>query len=183
MNDTTSLTSPFAAQDMTQIKSSLEGIDLTAAKVSKSLTSAFSSAATSGKTLEQTLQSIGLNLTKLALNAGMQPLQSQMSSMLGSVMSNLSTSVTPFAEGGIVSRPTYFNSSSGTGLMGERGAEAILPLSRGSDGRLGLAVQPSGTASSIVVNISTPDADSFRKSQVQLTGALARAVLRGQRGV
>ena len=67
--------------------------------------------------------------------------------------------------------------------MGERGAEAILPLSRGSDGRLGLAVQPSGTASSIVVNISTPDADSFRKSQVQLTGALARAVLRGQRGV
>ena len=88
MNDSTSLTSPFAAQDMAQIKSSLEGIDLTAAKVSKSLTSAFSSAATSGKTLEQTLQSIGLNLTKLALNAGMQPLQSQMSSMLGSLMSS-----------------------------------------------------------------------------------------------
>ncbi|NDA45976.1 MAG: phage tail tape measure protein [Alphaproteobacteria bacterium] len=183
MNDLISVTSPFAAQDMAQIKTSLEGIDLTASKVSKNLTTAFSSAATSGKTFEQTLQSIGLNLTKLALNAGMRPLQSQMSSMLGSFMSNLTSSVTPFAEGGIVSRPTYFYSSSGAGLMGERGAEAILPLSRGSDGRLGLAVQPSAAASSIVVNISTPDADSFKKSQVQLTGALARAVMRGQRGV
>lgn len=183
MNDYNTIASPFAAQDIGQIKSSLDGIDVTAGKVSKSLTTAFSSAVISGKSFEQTLQSIGLNLAKLALNSGLQPLQNNLTSMLGSMISGLSTSVTPFAEGGIVARPTYFGTSSGTGLMGERGAEAILPLSRGSDGRLGLAVQPNAPSSSIVMNINTNDADSFRKAQVQITGALARAVMRGQRGV
>jgi phage-related minor tail protein len=183
MSDTPSALAPFAAQDFAQIKSSLDGIDVTATKVSKSLSSAFSSAVTSGKSFEQTLQSIGLNLAKLALNAGLQPLQTNLTSMVGSMISGLSNSVTPFAEGGIVSRPTYFSSNSSTGLMGERGAEAILPLSRGSDGRLGLAVQPSAASSPVVVNISTNDADSFKKSQVQITAALARAVMRGQRGI
>ena len=53
--------------------------------------------------------------------------------------------VTAFARGGVVDRPTMFQFASGgrfeNGLMGEAGPEAIMPLSRGSDGRLGVAVQ------------------------------------------
>ncbi|MFU0503659.1 phage tail tape measure protein [Pseudaminobacter sp. NGMCC 1.201702] len=46
--------------------------------------------------------------------------------------------VTPFARGGVVSRPTLFPMANGAGLMGEAGPEAIMPLRRGPDGRLGV---------------------------------------------
>jgi len=52
--------------------------------------------------------------------------------------------VQPFAKGGVVDRPTMFSYGGGKpGVMGEAGPEAILPLSRGSDGKLGVhAVTP-----------------------------------------
>ena len=47
--------------------------------------------------------------------------------------------VIPFAKGGVVGSPTYFGMSGGrTGLMGEAGPEAIMPLKRGPDGKLGV---------------------------------------------
>jgi phage-related minor tail protein len=47
--------------------------------------------------------------------------------------------VVPFAVGGIVSGPTLFPMSGGrTGLMGEAGPEAVMPLARDSQGRLGV---------------------------------------------
>jgi hypothetical protein len=47
--------------------------------------------------------------------------------------------VVPFANGGIVGSPTYFGMSGGrTGLMGEAGPEAIMPLKRGPNGKLGV---------------------------------------------
>ncbi len=49
--------------------------------------------------------------------------------------------VVPFAKGGVVNSPTLFGMSGGTGLMGEAGPEAIMPLSRGSDGSLGVRAQ------------------------------------------
>ena len=48
----------------------------------------------------------------------------------------------PFANGGVVSSPTMFPMSGNrTGLMGERGAEAIMPLKRTSNGQLGVQAQ------------------------------------------
>lgn len=44
-----------------------------------------------------------------------------------------------FARGGIIDKPTVFPFANGIGLMGEAGPEAIMPLKRGSDGRLGVA--------------------------------------------
>jgi phage-related minor tail protein len=69
------------------------------------------------------------------------------------------------------------------GLMGERGAEAILPLSRGPNGQLGIMAQNSQAPVAVTINISATDMDSFRKSEGQITSALARAVARGQRGL
>lgn len=49
--------------------------------------------------------------------------------------------VIPFANGGVVTRPTLFPMAGGrTGLMGEAGEEAIIPLRRGRDGRLGVTM-------------------------------------------
>ena len=59
--------------------------------------------------------------------------------------------VQKYAYGGVVNKPTLFPMANGMGLMGEAGAEAILPLSRGSDGKLGVKAQGGGT--NIVVNV------------------------------
>ena len=62
-------------------------------------------------------------------------------------------SVVPYADGGIVGGPTYFPMSGGrTGLMGEAGPEAIMPLKRGKNGKLG--VESSGQGDNIVINQS-----------------------------
>jgi TP901 family phage tail tape measure protein/lambda family phage tail tape measure protein len=51
--------------------------------------------------------------------------------------------VVPFANGGVVSRPTFFPmANGGVGLMGEAGEEAVIPLKRGRDGKLGVAMSP-----------------------------------------
>ncbi|PVE25552.1 phage tail protein [Microvirga sp. KLBC 81] len=91
--------------------------------------------------------------------------------------------VMPFAAGGVVGAPTYFPLGRGLGVMGERGAEAVMPLARGPDGKLGVRAGGGGRPASITVNISTPDAESFRRSEAQVSAALARAVARGQRGM
>jgi len=56
-----------------------------------------------------------------------------------------------YAYGGIVNKPTMFPMRNGMGLMGEAGAEAILPLRRGANGKLG--VESSGGGSTII-NVS-----------------------------
>ncbi len=90
--------------------------------------------------------------------------------------------VRPFANGGVVASPTYFPLAGGTGLMGEKGAEAILPLSRGADGALGVRMDGGAARASVVVNVTAPDPGAFRRSEVYLSGLVARAVSRGQRG-
>ena len=61
-----------------------------------------------------------------------------------------------FAKGGIVTQPTLFKYGSGGtgnfGLMGEAGAEAILPLKRGRSGNLGVEAS-GGMSNNIVVNV------------------------------
>ncbi|MCB8820051.1 phage tail tape measure protein [Microvirga rosea] len=91
--------------------------------------------------------------------------------------------VLPFAQGGVVGAPSYFPLGRGLGVMGEKGAEAVMPLARGPDGRLGVRSGGGGRPMTVTVNVSTPDAESFRRSEAQVSAALARAVARGQRGM
>ena len=55
-----------------------------------------------------------------------------------------SGAVMPFAAGGVIGTPTYFPLPRRLGLAGEAGPEAIVPLTRGSDGRLGIAMSGAG---------------------------------------
>lgn len=88
--------------------------------------------------------------------------------------------VMPFAKGGIVGAPTTFPMRSGIGLMGEAGPEAIMPLARGPDGRLGVQ-SAGGRAVNVVMNITTPDLQGFQRSQAQVAAQVSRALARGQR--
>jgi phage-related minor tail protein len=99
--------------------------------------------------------------------------------------------LTAFAAGGVIATPAYFplgpgglgnGFGNGLGVAGEAGPEAILPLGRGRDGRLGVAMNGASAVANVTVNIATPDADSFRRSEAYITGQIARAVARGQRG-
>jgi lambda family phage tail tape measure protein len=63
--------------------------------------------------------------------------------------------IQPFAMGGIVNKPTLFRYANGgipgTGLMGEAGPEAIIPLQRGANGKLGVA--GGGGTYNVTVNV------------------------------
>lgn len=165
----------------------------------KSIVSAFSRGVVEGKRFEDVLRSVGRSMTDSLLKTALKPLQTGLSSLLSTGVKSLGglfggiglggsggggIPVAPFAEGGIVASPSYFPTGRGLGLMGERGAEAIMPLSRGPDGRLGVrAGGGQGRPLNVVVQVSTPDADSFRRSEAQVSAAIARAVARGRRAL
>lgn len=88
--------------------------------------------------------------------------------------------VMPFAKGGVVSSPSTFPMRGGRGLMGEAGPEAIMPLARGADGRLGVQAG-GGRAVNVVMNITTPDVQGFQRSQSQVAAQVSRALARGNR--
>jgi phage-related minor tail protein len=146
------------------------------------LNTALRRAVVDGRDLEAVLRGVADRMADIALDVGLRPLENLFAGAVSGLAEGAVRRIVPFADGGVVSAPTYFPMGGETGLMGEAGAEAILPLSRGSDGRLGVA-SGSGSAPTIVFNVTAEDAGSFRKSEAQITAMLARAVGRGTRGL
>ncbi|XUM25113.1 phage tail tape measure protein (plasmid) [Bradyrhizobium oligotrophicum S58] len=62
----------------------------------------------------------------------------------GNVFAANSNGISQYS-GQIVDRPTVFAFANGVGLMGEAGAEAVMPLSRGTDGKLGVRASNGGS--------------------------------------
>ena len=77
--------------------------------------------------------------------------------------------IVPYAKGGIVDKPTIFPMAKGMGLMGEAGAEGVLPLKRGKDGKLGVISQGGGV-NNVTVNVdasgSSVEGDSGQAEQL-----------------
>ena len=155
---------------------------------------ALTGATLKGREADDVLRTLAGRLSSLALDIAFKPLEQGVSGLLQGALGGLSGfakgaafdkgRVTPFARGGVVAAPTYFPMAGAQlGLMGERGAEAILPLARGADGRLGVAAQGGGRATQVTVNVATPDASAFRRSDAYLAGLIARAVARGERSL
>lgn len=170
--------------------------------ISGSLRKALDGLVFGGARASDTLQKLGRDMSGRVLNAALQPVQQAVgqgigglvASGVGSLLGGMSMfadgaafsagRVRAFAGGGVVEGPTLFPMRGGTGLMGEAGPEAILPLTRGSDGRLGVAsAGGGGGGSNITVNISSPDVDSFRRSRGQVASTIARAAAAGRRNM
>jgi len=87
--------------------------------------------------------------------------------------------IIPYAKGGIVNKPTIFPFANGIGLMGEAGAEAILPLKRGRSGNLG--VEASGSSNNIVVNVdASGSAVQGNTADAQALGVAIGAAIQAQ---
>lgn len=185
----------------------LRELNRTASQFARTIAGAFAQGIASGKSFDDTLKGLYLRLSNMALQTAIRPVGTMLTSVIGQIAGGGAGSlpgspggrtsgggrecivagtanVQPFAAGGVIGTPTYFPlSSGGLGLAGEAGPEAILPLTRNARGQLGVAAAGGAPSASIVVNIATPDADSFRRSEVYVTGQIARAVARGQRGL
>ena len=96
-------------------------------------------------------RSIIADITRIIIQqAIMKPLIGFLGFKDGGVVSG-GEQVKKYAYGGIINRPSLFPMKNGMGLAGEAGAEAIMPLKRGRNGKLG--VQAEGGMSNIVVNV------------------------------
>ena len=83
----------------------------------------------------------------------------------------------PFATGGVVDRPTLFPMSGGsTGLMGEAGPEAIMPLTR-IGGKLG--VQSQGGGGAVAVRVYVDQDGNWRSAVEQISGNVSAQVVKG----
>ncbi len=164
-----------------QLKVVLDDLETRSRSFGSALTDALKGAVLDGDSLSEVLQGIGSRFSSIALDSGLMPLQNTMTSMFSGLTNTLSNSIA-FANGGVVNGPTTFPMAGQTGLMGEAGAEAIMPLRRGPDGRLGVAAGDGGAPTQIVFNVQATDAQSFRRSESQINAMLTRAVGRGRRG-
>jgi len=160
----------------------------------RSIRRAFDGVIFDGMKLSDALSSVAEGMAQAAYSVAMKPVQdaiggaiaTSLSGMLGGVFGFAKGGafsqgrVMPFAKGGVVSSPTNFAMRGATGLMGEAGPEAIMPLARGADGRLGVQAA-GGRVVNVVMNVTTPDAAGFARSQGQIAAQVNRALARGSR--
>lgn len=170
-------------EELGGVAAELKRIGELAEGVAGAISRSFRSALTDGKSFRSVLADIARSFADIALKAAFKPL----GSLLGGVVENLFAAtnpalggVTPFAKGAVVASPHYFPTGRGLGLMGEAGPEAIMPLQRGPDGRLGVA--SGGAAVNLTFHVNTNDARSFAQSEAEISAMLLRAVKRGTRG-
>lgn len=160
---------------------------------STALVGAFDSIAIKGKNVGDVLRSLALRLSDIVLKAALRPLEQGFGNLVTGLLSGGMPFAkggvvqqglpVPFASGGVIQSPIAFPLASGRhGIAGERGAEAIMPLSRGPDGRLGVAAR-GGNGVNVTFNVTAQDAESFMRSETQLAAMLSRAVSLGQRNL
>ena len=173
----------------------IEGI---ADSVENELNSAFAAVLDGTKSLGDALLDFASNvLAKVAQDLFAQqfsaPIADGLSGLLSGVVGGIAGGGTgtgssglpmPFAKGGVVSGPTIFPFANGTGLMGEAGPEAIMPLSRGADGKLGVTAANGNSAPKITINNysgqeARASSDGMGNIMVEIGRAVAQDITSG----
>ncbi len=78
-----------------------------------------------------------------------------------------------FAKGGVVNSPHIFPFRNGIGLLGEAGAESIMPLKRGKDGKLGVIATGGG---STTINVSVDASSTSVEGDSQQANAFGNVI-------
>lgn len=197
LTGTVGMVSTFEAE-LTKMQDSLvftgREVSSLASGFSTGLSRAFGDVVFGGTRLNDALRGLAQSMTQTVFNTAMKPVSNAVGGFLAGGLNSLlggakfanggaftSGRVMPFAQGGVVSSPTPFGMRGGTGLMGEAGPEAIMPLTRGPDGKLGVRAQGGGGGVTVVMNISTPDVGGFQRSQSQIAAQAMQALSRGNR--
>jgi phage-related minor tail protein len=176
--------------DTSALRQELQRTSAVGRQFSSAMISAFNGIAIQGRSLGDVLRNLALSLSRMVLSAAFKPLDRAIGNILGNIFAGglgfarggvlQQGTPIPFAKGGVIASPVGFPLSGGrTGLAGERGPEAIMPLTRTADGRLGVAA--AGRAPNITINIATPDVEGFARSQTQIAALAARALGRANR--
>ncbi len=166
-------------REMTGVEVELGRIRDLADGVGGAVSRAFRGAVMDGKSFRSVLSDIGRAFADIALKAAFKPLGTMIGGLVENIFTATNPAVTPFAKGGVIASPSYFPLGRGLGLAGEAGPEAIMPLQRGPDGRLGVA--GGGGAVNVTFNVTATDARSFAASEAEVSAMLLRAVRRGSR--
>jgi phage-related minor tail protein len=162
--------------------------------LSRGLRKAFDGLVFDGATLSEALDSVATSMMNTTFNAALRPVTDHFGGLLASGVGSLVQGILPFAEGapfsqgrvmpfasgGVVSSATPFGMRGGMGVMGEAGPEAIMPLARGPDGKLGVR-GAGGGGPTVIMNITTPDVQGFARSQNQIAAQMNRALGRSNR--
>ncbi|MER2509780.1 MAG: phage tail tape measure protein [Amaricoccus sp.] len=188
-------------RELDSVQGSMKGAGREATSMSRSVSSslrqAFEGVIFDGEKLSDALADIGKSITGSVLSQALAPVQKSVGTVVNSGIQSIiggllgfadggafsGGRVAAFASGGIVDSPTRFPMRGGTGLMGEAGPEAIMPLARGADGKLGVRTGGAGGGVHVTMNITSPDAVSFQRSHTQVAAEMNRAIQRGRRNM
>ncbi|WP_147104110.1 phage tail tape measure protein [Tateyamaria sp. syn59] len=163
--------------------------------LSRGLRKAFDGLVFDGMSLSDALDGLANSMINATYNAAMKPVTDHFGGLLATGAGNIFEKILPFADGapfsqgrvmpfasgGVVSSATPFGMRGGMGVMGEAGPEAIMPLARGPDGKLGVRGGGGQSGPTVVMNITTPDVQGFARSQNQIAAQMNRALSRANR--
>ncbi|WP_299041163.1 phage tail tape measure protein [uncultured Tateyamaria sp.] len=163
--------------------------------LSRGLRKAFDGLVFDGLSLSDALDTVANSMINATYNAAIKPVTDHVGGLLASGAGGLLENILPFADGapfsqgrvmpfatgGVVSSATPFGMRGGMGVMGEAGPEAIMPLARGPDGKLGVRGGGGQSGPTVVMNITTPDVQGFARSQNQIAAQMNRALSRANR--
>ncbi|PTR19038.1 hypothetical protein C8J28_106186 [Cereibacter azotoformans] len=169
-------------------------VDRLSSGVGTGLRRAFDGVLFDGMKLSDAMEGLAQSISRTVYSIAMKPVQDAVSGFVANGLNSVLGGLLPFAKGaafaqgrvmafargGVVAGATPFAMRGGTGIMGEAGPEAILPLARGTDGRLGVQAG-GGRAVQVVMNVATPDVQGFERSRGQIAAQVSRMLSRGQR--
>ena len=175
-----------------QLTATMEEQAATQDRVAKGLAGLFKAGLDGADAFKNALAGVISRLAEVLINSAFQSLVGglgpQATGVLGAIFPSADGNVIsdgniiPFASGGVVSRATMFPMRGGIGLMGEAGPEAIMPLSRGADGKLGVRAGGRGSAMQVTVTMdpSTGAMGAFVRDEAGRVVAQARPAIVSQ---
>ena len=123
-------------------------------------------------------RSIIADMARIAIRAMIiKPIMTSLGFAKGGVIDS-GQQIKAYAKGGVVNKPTLFPMANGMGLMSEKGPEAIMPLKRGKDGRLGVEAQGGGTTNNIVVNVDSSGTETSGDQEGKMLGQVIAAAVK-----
>jgi hypothetical protein len=129
------MASDMAARGIMKISFDIIGIEASSITASTAMATAITAAGTTAAAAMGTAITASGSIAASEIAAAMA-----IGGAVGSAKGNIFSSghIIPFGRGDIIDRPSMFPMANGTGLMGEAGPEAVMPLKRGPGGRLGV---------------------------------------------